>query len=52
MLGSYAQYAFKILIKKLNVIEYIKSNIKNMEEPRTNNPTILYILESIIMGFT
>ena len=30
----------KILIKILNVVEYIESNIQNIEAPTTNDPII------------
>ena len=39
-MGSYAQLALKILIKNSNAVQYIESNIQNIEVSRKNDPII------------
>ena len=39
-MGFDARHALKILIKILNVVNYIEFNIQNIKTPRTNNPII------------
>ena len=43
MLGSEVYKPFKILIKTLNAMEYIESDIQNIEALRKNDPIIYYI---------
>ena len=40
MLGNEVDTSSKILIKTLNLVEYIESNIHNIESPRKDDPII------------
>ena len=40
LLGFEVDKAFKILIKTLNAVEYIESNIQNIEVPRIDDHII------------
>ena len=40
MLGSIVNKPFEILIKTLNVVEYIESDIQNFEVLRKNDPIL------------
>ena len=39
-MGSEVDKLFKNFIKTLNVVEYIESNIQNIETPRIDDPII------------
>ena len=43
MLGYQVDMPFEISIKTLNAMEYIESNVQNIEAPRTEYPIIYYV---------
>ena len=51
MLGYEVEKSCKMLIKTSSTVEYIKSDIQNIETPRRNDLIIWYVWENMFIGF-